>query len=91
MGDSEIQKILSAVGDYGLSPCSAVVRAMGFERTRDYAEAIGRRRVEVGMCLNGHHSRIYSDIRDDVASRLGLTRERVDTLIVELRALWGRA
>lgn len=84
-----LQKVVSAVRDHGLSPCTAISRAMGFGRTRDYAKEVGFRRAEVCMCLNGKPSRLYPDIRQDVAQRLGLTLDELNALIVELHGLWG--
>ena len=61
----------------------AALALLGSNVTR-WAEEHGRRDSEVWMTLSG--TRIYPEIRDDIAAVLGITREQLDAEIAAERS-----
>lgn len=63
----------------GAERIKALLRRAGFESYREFGIAAGRSIEEVSMCLNGR--RPYGEIRDQLAEKLGLSRDEIDRII----------
>lgn len=77
---SEAVKRIEAALDLGFPLSDAVNRVLG-RSLASFAREHGYRESEVSMCLRGYAGRVYGDLRDDLASELGIERQDLDRLI----------
>lgn len=76
----EAVKLVEGALALGFSLSEAIQRALGCSLSA-FAADIGVGRSEVSMCLNKYEGRIYEQIREALAQRLGVDRSQVDAWI----------
>lgn len=88
--DPIVKKIVKSVVENKMSPTLAICRAMGYRTVNQCAQDLGWTRVDVCHVLLGMPSRVYPEMRDAIAAKLGISRKKLDAMILELSVVWER-